>query len=241
MGHAVQRRCIRLRHVALCYSEHHLRRLLAEGYHDAALRIGGIYTGPSIAATLESPEPLVLFVGRHIPEKRAPAVVEALAIVRRERPEVRATIVGDGPDRPNVAAAITRHGLREAVTLPGFVSDAELNRLLRRAACLVLPSWREGFGLVLLDAIARGTPVVTVAAPENAASELVVAGVNGTIAASASAEDLGSAILSVMSAGMPLRESTARWWVEQAPRLSAAAGYAQILTAYGATTVETAG
>ena len=63
-----------------------------------------------------------------------------------------------------------------------------------RAMCMVLPSRREGYGLVVIEAAARGTPSVVVEGPDNAAVELIEEGVNGVVAASASAEDLAAAI-----------------------------------------------
>ena len=86
--------------------------------------------------------------------------------------------------------------------------------------CLVLPSKREGYGLVLIEAAAHGTPSVVVADPDNAAVELVNEGVNGFIAPSASPEHLVAAIVRVHQAGPPLRESTAAWFTRNAELLS---------------------
>jgi glycosyltransferase involved in cell wall biosynthesis len=71
----------------------------------------------------------------------------------------------------------------------------------------------------VVEAAARGTPSVVVAGPENAVTELVADGVNGTVAASARPEDLGGAILRVVDAGRAMRDSTAVWFEENAPRL----------------------
>ena len=94
-----------------------------------------------------------------------------------------------------------------------------MSRALGRAACLATASEREGYGLVVVEAAARGTPSVVVAGLENAATELIDEGVNGTIAVSSSAEDLGAAILRVVGAGAALRDSTAGWFEQNAPRL----------------------
>ena len=94
-----------------------------------------------------------------------------------------------------------------------------VTQALARAGCLATASEREGYGLVVVEAAARGTPSVIVAGPENAATELVTDGVNGAIAASAEPDDLADAILQVLEAGSTLRTSTARWFEENAPRL----------------------
>ncbi len=104
--------------------------------------------------------------------------------------------------------------------MPGFVDRGRVERGLRAALCMALPSRREGYGLVVVEAASRGTPSVVVADPDNAATELVDDGVNGVVAASAAPEDLAAAILRVHDAGAALRESTAAWFARNAQRLS---------------------
>jgi glycosyltransferase involved in cell wall biosynthesis len=85
---------------------------------------------------------------------------------------------------------------------------------------MVLPSSREGYGLVVLEAAERGTPSVVVAAPDNAAVELIEEGENGFVASSASPKELADAILTVSAAGPALRTSTADWFARNARRHS---------------------
>ncbi len=73
---------------------------------------------------------------------------------------------------------------------------------MRRALCLLHPSSREGYGLVVVEAAAHGTPAIVVAGPDNAAVELIEPGVNGLVAASADADVLADAILAVHEAGL---------------------------------------
>ena len=83
---------------------------------------------------------------------------------------------------------------------------------IARAACLVTASEREGYGLVVVEAAAHGTPSVVVAGPENAATELVRDGVNGVVSPDASPESLAAAITRVVDSGTAMRESTASWF-----------------------------
>src|SRR5436305_794762 len=92
--------------------------------------------------------------------------------------------------------------------------------LPQSAFCMVLRSRSEGYGLIVVEASAQGTPSVVVRDPNNAATELVEEGVNGFIADSASPDDLAGAILRVHEAGPALRESTADWFARNAERLS---------------------
>ena len=91
------------------------------------------------------------------------------------------------------------------MSAPGFVEQEVLEHALASALCLVLPSRREGYGLVVVESAARGVPSVVVAGPDNAATELVEEGVNGFVAPSAEADDLAAAIVRVYDGGPELR------------------------------------
>ena len=84
-----------------------------------------------------------------------------------------------------------------------------------RLSYLGLPSSREGYGLVVVEASARATPSVVVAGPDNAAVELIEEGVNGAVAPSASPHDLGAAIVWAYRGGLTLREATAKAWFDR--------------------------
>ncbi len=147
-------------------------------------------------------------------------------------PELRGEIFGDGPARPEVLRLIAEHGLDGAVEAPGFVAEDRLRSTLRRALCLALPSRREGYGLVVVEAAALGVPSVVVRGPDNAATELVEEGENGAVADSAEPAELAAAILRVHAAGFALRESTAAWYDRNADRLSLDRSLETVLAAY---------
>jgi glycosyltransferase involved in cell wall biosynthesis len=220
IGWLVQRACIRVQHRAHAMSQLHARRLVAEGYRGEPVVLPGLYDGPTeMKAADDVDTSLVVYAGRHVKEKRVPALVHAFAHARAARPDLRLEIYGDGPERAHVATLVEELRLERSVDLAGRKSEEEISRALARAACLATASEREGYGLVVVEAAAHGTPSVVVAGPENAVTELLAEGINGTIAPSASAEDLGAAILRVVGAGAALRDSTASWFDENAPRL----------------------
>src|SRR5919197_4207676 len=101
-------------------------------------------------------------------------------------------------------------GAHEYVSAPGFVPAEVLEQALATALCLVLPSQREGYGLVIVESSARGVPAVVVAGPDNAATELVEDGVNGVVAESI--EALAAAIVRVQRGSSDLRRSTLEWF-----------------------------
>jgi glycosyltransferase involved in cell wall biosynthesis len=169
--------------------------------------------GADPGASVESVEPpSVLFVGRHIPDKRLDALPAALAHARRELPDLVANVAGSGPETERARGAAADAGVGDAIAFLGRVDDDELRRLYRESSVLVNPSAREGFGLVVAEAAAAATPSVVVAGEDNAAAELVVPDVNGAVAADASAASLGDAIVHVVRAGGRLRESTLAWF-----------------------------
>jgi len=99
--------------------------------------------------------------------------------------------------------------------------------------CHLFPSRREGYGLVVVEAAALGTPTVVVRSPDNAAVELIVDGENGVVAASAEPEELADAILRVQAAGPELRRSTAAWFRRNRERLSLESTLDTLADVYG--------
>src|SRR5262249_18360151 len=155
------------------------------------------------------PKPVIVFAGRHVLEKRVTAIPEALASARKVIPGLRAEIYGDGPERPKLLRRIRELGLEDIVTAPGIVPAEQVAEALASSPCLVLPSRREGYGLVIVEAAAKATPSLLVAGPDNAATELVEDGINGLVAENAEPETIAAAIIRIHEAGDALRAATA--------------------------------
>jgi glycosyltransferase involved in cell wall biosynthesis len=232
IGKAVQALCLRVPQRAFCFSHLHARRLREWGVNGEVTVLEGEYAGSLEPREPRSAEPVVVFAGRHIPEKRVPALVPALALARERIPGLRGEVLGDGPERDEVLRLRSEHGLDGALDVPGFVPAERVEEALTRALCMVLPSRREGYGLVVVEAAALGTPSVVVAAPDNAATDLVSEGENGYVAASAEPADLAAAIERVHREGHALRERTAAWFAANAERLSLASSLRRVLDSY---------
>jgi glycosyltransferase involved in cell wall biosynthesis len=226
LGWRVQRACLRVPQRAFCFSRLHEQRLRAEGLDAPVIRLEGQYAGPPPPEAPQPARPVVVFAGRHLPEKRVPALVQALARLA----DIGGELYGDGPDRQTVLAAIGEQGLDSRVRAPGFVERTVLDEALASALCFVLPSEREGYGLVVVESAAQGVPVVVVDGAENAATELVDDGTNGVIARSL--DELPAAIGRVRDAGFALRESTLAWFRANADRLSLERSLERVLEAY---------
>jgi glycosyltransferase involved in cell wall biosynthesis len=235
IGAAVQWLCVRLTGPAFVFSELHANRLREEGYRGRPILLKGAYDGPvDQREPRPTRDPLVVYIGRHIPEKRVAAIPQAIALARTQIPGLRATIFGDGPDRAAVVREIERLGLQGVVDCPGFAPWDTVDAELRRAMCLILPSRREGLGLGIVEALARGTPAVVAAGPDNAATELIEEHCNGFVAESADPAVLARALVAVHEAGPPLIDRTRSWFVANARRLTIDASMVELETVYAA-------
>ena len=233
VGAAVQGVCVHIAQRAFCFSRLHAERLAAAGLRGEVTVLEGEYTAKVPSPARPGPaEPTVVFAGRHIPEKRAPAVVGAVMNAARCIPGLRGVIFGDGPERGAVLEAIQHTGAQGTVSAPGFVSTAQVDTALRSALCMLLPSRREGYGLIVVEAAAQGVPSIVVAGSDNAATELIAEGENGTVAASADAAELGQAIVRVHRAGDALRDATLAWYRRNARRLSLDNSLDTVVAAY---------
>jgi len=228
---AIQRLATRCGERAFTFAHLHERRLRAEGFR-GPIQVVGVYVGPLERPDPAPAEPVVVYVGRHIPEKGVLALPAALAHARKSLPDLRGEILGDGPLRAEVEQRVRDAGLDGVVSVPGFVGEDEVRDAVRRALCLALPSTREGYGLVVIEASSLGTPSVVVTHPDNAALELVEDGVNGVVASSAEPADVAAAFLRAHEAGEALRESTADWFDQNARRLSLETSLQTVVAAY---------
>ena len=116
----------------------------------------------------------ILFVGRLIREKNPDLLIEAISIIFREFPGIRCIIVGDGPEKDRLTGLIKEQRLEDNVIAAGFMANHDdVIGLMKASKVFVSPSFREGFGMAALEAMACGLPVVTINAPKNAVKELV--------------------------------------------------------------------
>ncbi len=214
---ALQRAAIAVTPLATCHSQLSASRLRREGLRRPPLVSPGLIDGAvEVAAPASAAHPpYVLYAGRHIPDKRVETLPAAVAAAREHVPDLRLVVLGTGPSSEAVRAEVRRVGGEEWTDFPGFVSDAELDGLLHGAVALANPSRREGYGLVVVEANAHGTPVVLVADEGNAATELIDDGVNGVVSPTTRPADLARAIRDVVDGGDDLRR-TARAWYDTA-------------------------
>lgn len=109
----------------------------------------------------EKIEKLTLFaaIGNLLPRKGHDLLAASFAALP-ESENARLIIIGDGPERENLQKQIDNLGLQDKITLAGRKSRAEISRYLNEADCFVLASNRETFGVVYIEAMLAGLPVI---------------------------------------------------------------------------------
>ena len=130
------------------------------------------WAGFSRAGQPEGPAPSIVSVARQYRRKNTAVLVRAMVTVREAVAGVRLTVLGDGPELPRLRALVKSLNLSDTVELVGAVESArEVRAQLARANVFCLPSRQEGFGIVFLEAMAAGLPIVAAecgAVPETA-------------------------------------------------------------------------
>jgi len=104
--------------------------------------------------------PLVVYAGRLEAEKGVQTLIDAMPMLRRQVPEARAVVIGEGGAESSLRAHARRRRLGDAVTFTGYVSEADLRALVSAANAAVVPSLYEPFGFVALEAAVMGAPLV---------------------------------------------------------------------------------
>lgn len=142
---------------------------LARNYGQSADRIEVVYNAGRSRpadfppAPLPAPAPAdgcISFIGRITEQKGPEAFVEAAARIRERVADARFVMAGDGNLLPLMRSLVRALGLADAFSFPGFVGREDVARLLGRSRVLIMPSLSEPFGLVALEAIEAGVPVV---------------------------------------------------------------------------------
>jgi glycosyltransferase involved in cell wall biosynthesis len=216
LGFVVQRLCIASSTFPVVTSDHNAARYMAAG-GAAPDVLPGYFpdqkADAEIGARVTVPQhpPYVLFAGRHIADKGIDLIPDLAAELRRRAPELSLVVAGDGPQRAKVEAAIAHASLSSCVRFTGFVDDDEFQQLMAAATGIVVPSRREGYGMVVAEAAALGVPAVVAGFEENLAVAHIEEGVNGFVSAP-DAASMAASIVKVLAAGQPLRASTFEWF-----------------------------
>jgi glycosyltransferase involved in cell wall biosynthesis len=180
-GACIEWLAMRMPHVIVSNSEHTTRDIRRTGIRKEIVTvplgvdIDDIMTTPTHTFTSD-----IIYAGRLIDHKNVDKLVKAVAILKKSNPTIRCVIVGNGPERELLENMVHADGLEKNITFFNFLEDhRELYGLMKASKILVLPSTREGFGIIVVEANACGLPVITTAHEHNAARDLIIEGENG--------------------------------------------------------------
>ena len=140
--------------------------------------------------------PVILHVGRIVQEKNLDLLVTAASHILAERQDAHFVIVGKGPYAPAVQQHVEKQGLTEHFLFTGFIPDKELPNYYAAADVLAFPSTYETQGIVAIEAMATGTPVVAAAA--RSLPELINDGETGFLFEPGNAAALADAVLEAL-------------------------------------------
>jgi glycosyltransferase involved in cell wall biosynthesis len=148
----------------------------------------------------------VIYAGRLIKEKNIDLLIKTICIIKEKKPGVKCLIIGEGPEKIKLLKLVDGLGIENNVIFKDFLDNHDdLIKYMKSSRVFVLPSRREGFGIVVIEANASGLPVVVVESSMNAAVDLVQDGINGFIA-SPNVEDLALKVIKAMKQKQQMRE-----------------------------------
>jgi glycosyltransferase involved in cell wall biosynthesis len=139
----------------------------------------------------------VIFVGRLIEDKKVDLLLRVAHRLVDEFPELRCTVVGDGPEREPLERLAASLSLGANVRFAGPMDDEQVFGLMKSAKVLAMPSIREGFGITVIEAQASGCVPIVARGPHTGAADLVQDRVDGLVC-DPTAESLAASIGSLL-------------------------------------------
>jgi glycosyltransferase involved in cell wall biosynthesis len=138
--------------------------------------------------------PLLGFAGQLDKRKGIDVLLKAFARVHRQIPQARLVLVGRGPLQEMIESEVRRQNWGSAVLLPGFIDDVVA--VMQAIDILLLPSFWEGFGIVLIEAMAAGKPAIS--ANTSSMPEIIVDGQTGYLAPVGDAKGLADRAIALL-------------------------------------------
>ena len=169
------------------------RNALVENYGVNPKRIHVVYNGVDLdlidsVKVDKKYENSIIYVGRLAPHKHVDDLISAVKILKNEISTIKLKIVGDGIEKEKLTKLVNELGLEKNVEFLGDLDYEDVIQEIKKSNLLVLPSTREGFGMVLAEAGACKVPVI--AYKTGGVVEIVDEGKNGFLVESRSIEDL---------------------------------------------------
>ncbi|MCF7824324.1 MAG: glycosyltransferase family 4 protein [Candidatus Marinimicrobia bacterium] len=167
-------------------------------------RIQTIYIQPVLKAASnsgttvsdDSPKTL-LFVGGNIQRKGLPNVLRAMAMMKARNPKLILRVLGKNQNIEKMRELASRLGLKEQVRFDGWVHPSEMTNYYQKSSIFIMPSLMEGYGLVFLEAMSNGVPVI--GGNVGGSRELIQDGKNGLLVDPLDVNDIAGSIETLLT------------------------------------------
>lgn len=181
LGCLIEKLSVKLPDVIIANSGHTTKRLIDFG---SSCKIKTVPLGVDLDHIYDVPKHRqssdVIYAGRLLSHKNVDLLIRAIAKVREVHPQIKCIVIGNGPEKPSLEQLVNSLGLQANVKLIDFLEKQnDVYGYIKASKVLVLPSVREGFGLIAAEANACDIPVITTDHKNNAARELIIEGKNG--------------------------------------------------------------
>lgn len=124
----------------------------------------------------------IIFAGRLLSHKNVDILIKSIHLIKEKKQEIKCLIIGEGPEKKNLETMAKKLNLEKNIEFSDFLETYnDVYARMKSSKVFVLPSTREGFGIVVIEANACGIPVITVSHKDNAAENLIEEGKNGFI------------------------------------------------------------
>lgn len=180
----LEQRALRKLTTIICNS-HYTKKVLAEQYGLPAERLRVSYMSIDLERyvfrprRLEDGDPCVLFIGGNVQRKGLPTLIRAAPQVLKVFPRTRFVVVGDNQNMAAMMALCSQYGVGDSFHFTGWRSHDQIQEDYQKASVFVMPSLIEAFGIVFLEAMASGVPVI--GGDVGGTKELIQDGVNGLL------------------------------------------------------------
>ncbi len=223
--HFLERRALAKLTVVICNSQH-TREALATAYRLPPERLRVVFKSIDVSQYAFRPrrlgdgDPYILFIGGNVQRKGLPTLIRAAPKILAVLPQAEFVIVGDNQNLSAMKALCREYGVEQSFRFLGWQSQSQIQEHYHRAGLFVMPSLIEAFGVVFLEAMASGVPVI--GARVGGTKELIQDGVNGLLVEPRDHRGLAENILFLLQNEEPRqqlirngRETVKRYGVER--------------------------
>jgi len=156
----------------------------------------------------------IIYAGRLMKHKNIDILIKSVYLAKKEFPEIKAVIIGDGPEKAKLKALTKNLRLEKNIEFMDFMLKEKVYGFMKSSNLFILPSVLEGFGIIVIEANACGLPVITVKHKRNASADLIKDYNNGFVC-NLSEQNIAEKI-SILLKNNKLRESMSKKSIQNA-------------------------